>query len=91
MSDGGEAVDRDVRADVLVAGAAAASSVGLSLVSRVLLDLPVGFTLRLSPLLVYPLYVLLGRGDTGSVVEDPRPWALASVVVAFAAMYVALN
>lgn len=75
----------DLRADVLVAGAAAASAVALTLVTRVLLDLPAGPLLRLSPLAVYPLYLLLGRGDTGSVVEDPRLWAGAAVLVALVA------
>ncbi|MFB6280913.1 MAG: hypothetical protein ABEH40_02720 [Haloferacaceae archaeon] len=72
----------EVRADLLVAGTAAASAVALSLVSRVLFDIPIGPALRLAPLGVYPLYLLFGRGDTGSAIEDPRPWAAASVLVA---------
>ncbi|MFB6301565.1 MAG: hypothetical protein ABEH78_01695 [Haloferacaceae archaeon] len=75
----------DLRADLLVAGTAAGSAIALTLLTRVLLDLPAGPLLRLSPLAVYPLYLLLGRGDTGSVIEDPRLWAGAAVLAALVA------
>lgn len=73
---------RDLRGDVLVAGSAAAASVSLTLVLRVLFELPIGTLPLLAPLLIYPLYLLLGRGDTGSVLEDPRLWTAAALVVA---------
>jgi hypothetical protein len=81
----------DLRGDLLVASFAAASAVTLSLLTQVLLDIPVGPIARLSPLLVYPLYALFGRGDTGSVVEDPRLWAGASVLVAVGVLVVAVS
>ena len=73
---------RDLRGDVLVAGSAAAASVSLTLVLRVLFDVPIGTLPRLAPLGIYPLYLLLGRGDTGSAFEDPRLWTAAALVVA---------
>lgn len=90
MSDEGAASDTSVPEDVLVAGAAASGSIALTLVSQYVFDVPVGVFVRLAPLVVYPLYVLFGRGDTGSVVEDPRLWAGAAVLVTIVAFGFAL-
>lgn len=90
MSDALAAFGDDLRGDLLVAGVAASSAVTVSLVTRVLFDLPVGPLLRLSPLLVYPLYLLLGRGDTGSVVEQPGLWAALAALVGIAVVAIAL-
>jgi hypothetical protein len=66
----------DVRDDLLVAGVAAAATVALAVTAE---PDPVR---RMAPLGVYLLYLLLGRGETGSPVERPLPWAGLAVVVA---------
>jgi hypothetical protein len=71
-----------IRADLLVAGTSAAATVGLSVVLAFALDAAVGPLWRLSPIFVYFLYLLLGKGDTGSAFEDPRLWAGLAVVAA---------
>jgi len=90
VSDAFGALDSDLGGDLLVAGVSACATVTLVLVARVLLDLPLGPIPRLAPLAVYPLYLLLGRGDTGSVLERPGLWAAVSVLVAVGVLGVAL-
>lgn len=70
----------DARGDLLVAAAAAGATVGLTLLVRVVLSLPLGVLPRAAPLAVYPLYVLFGRGDTGSRLENPLLWAAVGVL-----------
>ncbi|MFB6081060.1 MAG: hypothetical protein ABEJ81_08690 [Haloferacaceae archaeon] len=91
MSDAPGSVDAGVRGDLLVAGVAAGASVAITIGTRVVLGVQVGLLAPLAPLAVYPLYLLLGRGNTGSVLEDPRLWAGAAVLVAVAVFGLVLS
>ncbi|MFB6159877.1 MAG: hypothetical protein ABEJ61_01730 [Haloferacaceae archaeon] len=85
MSDDAPALPTgDVRADLLVAGVAAAATVALTVALRFGVGRSAPPLPRLSPLAVYLLYLFLGKGETGSAVEDPRLWAGLSAVVAAA-------
>jgi hypothetical protein len=84
VSDDGSAAlpTGDVRADLLVAGVAAVATVGLTVALRFGVEPSVPAVPRLSPLGVYLLYLVLGKGETGSRAEDPRLWAGLSVLAA---------
>jgi hypothetical protein len=72
----------DVRADLSVAGVAAAATVLLTLALRFGAGVTAPALPRLSPVGVYFLYLLLGKGAAGRRAADPRLWAGLSVAVA---------
>lgn len=72
----------DVRGDLLVAGVAAIAAVLLTVALRFGVGRSVPALPRLSPIAVYFLYLFLGKGETGSRVENPRLWAGLAVLVA---------
>jgi hypothetical protein len=80
----------DVRDDLVVAGVAAAATVALTLATELVLAVEVGPVRRMAPLGVYLCYLLFGRGETGSPVERPLPWAGLSVLAAVAVVALAL-
>jgi len=81
----------EVAADLRVAAVAAACTVALSLTLRYGLDVAASPLLRLSPVAMYFGYLFLGKGSTGSAVENPRLWMVATLVVTVATgVYVAV-
>lgn len=76
------------RADAVVAGGAALSTVALTLALRFGAGVDASFVVRLSPLSAYALYAITRRGAPHGPFDAPRYWALLSGVVAAVAFLV---
>ncbi|WP_418280318.1 hypothetical protein [Halorubrum sp. DTA98] len=69
------------REDVLVAGAAAGTTVAIALLSGFGLVATVGSLATLAPLFVYFVYRFTRKGGPYGTWDVPRNWMLASLIV----------
>lgn len=69
------------REDVIVAGAAAGTTIGVAVLSAVVAAVDVGAFATLSPVLVYFAYLFTRKGGPYGSWDVPRNWAVASVLV----------
>ena len=81
----------NVRSDLLVAGAAAAGALVLTVGVDLLAGIAVSTPLRLAPLVVYFAYLFTRKGGPYASFDTPRTWtALVVVVTVGAAVYAAV-
>jgi len=74
-------LSEEVGADLRVAAVAAGCTVALTLALQFGFGVTTSPLLRIAPLAMYFAYLFLGKGPTGSGVENARLWMLATVLV----------
>ncbi|GAB7090144.1 hypothetical protein JCM18237_04150 [Halorubrum luteum] len=78
------------REDVLVAGAAAATTVAVAALSGVTVAVDVGPLATLSPVVVYFAYLFTRKGGPYGPWDNPRNWAIGAVLIGVVVLAVAI-
>lgn len=78
------------REDVLVAGAAAATTVAVAALSGVTVAVDVGPLATLSPVVVYFAYLFTRKGGPYGSWDNPRNWAIGAVLIGVVVLAVAI-